>query len=286
MLASTLAIASIARADDIEDFEDARSAYETGNYPVSVARFEALVGGETPRLTNSALVLESRKYLAASLLFVRREPDAEHQFELLLRQDPDYQIDPVQFPTAVVDLFNRVRRRLDRDLRAMREQREREQRLARERERRQRDRDEQRLAALRRLATTETIIERRSRWIASIPIAGQLQNGHYGLAVALGVIDGILLATNITSFIIHETLPSPDREDEAPVPSERDAATAAATASRLTNQISLAALGLSLVLGVLDAQVRYEPTRRIERRRTLPRELRARVTPFGLSLAF
>ena len=133
---------------------------------------------------------------------------------------------------------------------------------------------------------TETVVEERSRWIAWIPIAGQLQNGHGGLAVALAVIDGILLATNITSFVIHDTLPSPNDEGDQPAPSERDAATAAATASRLTNQISLGALGLSLVIGVLDAQIRYQPTRRIERRRALPPELRARVSPLGLSLTF
>ncbi|MCC7540377.1 MAG: hypothetical protein IT379_29440 [Deltaproteobacteria bacterium] len=290
-LAVVLGVASLvattgARADDIEDFEDARSAYETGNYPVSVERFEALVGGEVPRLTNPALVLESRKYLAASLLFVSREPDAERQFELLLRQDPDYQIDPVQFPTAVVDVFNRVRRRLERDLRAVREQRDREQRLARDRERQRQQRDRRRLAALRRLATTETVVERRSRMIAWIPIAGQIQNGHGGLAAALAILDGVLLATNVVSFIIHDSLPTPGTADDQPAPSEQDAATAAATASRLTNQISLGALGLSLVIGVIDAQIRFVPSRRIERQRALPPELRARFGPTSFSLTF
>src|SRR5262245_7693507 len=105
--------ASIARADELEDFEHARQAYEAQNYAQAIERFEALVGGEVPHITTRALVLESRKYLAASYLFVHDIPHAEEQFARLLGDDPTYP-EPTAFPSEVRATFARVRTRVDR----------------------------------------------------------------------------------------------------------------------------------------------------------------------------
>ena len=86
-----------ARADDLTDFEKARALYEKRNYAGAVAAFVAMVGSDPPRVSERLLLLESRKYLAASLLFQGRPDEASAQFRLLLTQEPDYTIDPLAF---------------------------------------------------------------------------------------------------------------------------------------------------------------------------------------------
>ena len=106
LLALTLAMAALsalvcpsqARADDLADFEAARSLYDQQSYARAVDAFRLLVGSEPPRLTDPLLVLESRKYLAASLLFMGAEAEARAQFRLLLQQEPSYALDPLAFP--------------------------------------------------------------------------------------------------------------------------------------------------------------------------------------------
>src|SRR5262245_16024546 len=115
LFASSLVWLSASRvcANDFEDFGAARSAYDAQDYRRAAALFEALAGGDTPTLTNKSLVLESKKYLAASYLFLKKLTVAELEFERLLRIDPEYQLDPLAFPEEVQRLFARVKTRLD-----------------------------------------------------------------------------------------------------------------------------------------------------------------------------
>src|ERR1700755_276185 len=87
-----------ARANDFEEFEAARGAYEAQDYARAVLLFETLAGGDNPGLSNRSLVLESKKYLGAAYLFQGKLPEAEREFERLLRLDPQYMLDPLGFP--------------------------------------------------------------------------------------------------------------------------------------------------------------------------------------------
>ena len=78
--------ASRARADTLADFEAARVAYEDQRYDEAATRLERIVLEPATSAVASAIVLESRKYLAASYLFLGRQPEAQDQFVLLLRQ--------------------------------------------------------------------------------------------------------------------------------------------------------------------------------------------------------
>ena len=91
-----------ALADDLEDFEAARTQYDAQHFEVAVRLFEDLVLGPVPRVRNVALRLDSRKYLRAAYLFMGRGDEARDQFRQLLEEDPAYTLDPLSFPAAVL----------------------------------------------------------------------------------------------------------------------------------------------------------------------------------------
>ncbi len=244
-------------ADDLSDFEAARSLYEQQSYGRAVDSFRLLVGTDPPRLTDRLLVLESRKYLAASLLFMGAEAEARTQFRWLLQQEPAYTLDPLAFPTEVLLQFEQVKR-------AQREEQAERRRLEEETKLRMQEalveaerRRTENLARLRELASTSEIRERNSRWIASVPFGvGQFQNGDRGLGVALGILEGLAATTSITSYIAYERL-----ADSRPGAGE--------AAWRTANVTSFSVFIALALIGIIDAHVRFVP----ERVQTQPRKL-------------
>jgi len=112
LVAIWLVSGASASADDISDFDAARALYEKHNYRAAAASFAALVGTEPPRLQSAVLIAESRKYLAASRLFLGDEAGARAAFLQLLRREPEYALDPVAFPRDVVMLFEDIKHTL------------------------------------------------------------------------------------------------------------------------------------------------------------------------------
>jgi hypothetical protein len=260
----------LARANDFADFEVARSAYESADYAEAALRFAKLGGGDAPALTNRPLLLETKKYLAASYLFVGKLQLAEAELERLLRLDAQYILDPLAFPEEVQRLFSRVKQRLDS-----------ERRVAEEEERREKDRlarkdserlqlDQQRWARLTALAQEERVTEQRSRWLAFMPFGiGQVQNGHGSLGAVLAVSEVSLLLVSLVSWGVHESL-----RGQNPVPDDRDDYRLTERVSRYTNQVSLGLFGVIAITGIIDAQVRFEGDAERVRKRELPPELR------------
>jgi tetratricopeptide (TPR) repeat protein len=268
--ALSLALASAVRANDFEEFEAARGAYDSQDYAKAAALFEAIAGGDVPQLTNRSLVLESKKYLGASYLFLGRLQQAEQEFTRLLRMDPAYVLDPLAFPQEVQRLFARVKQQLDAERRASEEERRREE-LRKQRALTERaGLERQRWARLSALAQVETVHEQRSRWLALVPFgAGQFQNGHASLGAVLAVSQGSLLALSLVTYVLHDQL-------RGQVPREGDVADArlAEQGFRYTNQISFGLFAILAVTGVLDAQIRFQANRDYERKRPLPPDLR------------
>jgi tetratricopeptide (TPR) repeat protein len=279
-----LALSRPVRANDFEAFESARNAYEAQDYAQAVKRFEALGGGDSPVITNRSLLLESKKYLGASYLFLGKLPLAEAEFERLLRMDPQYILDPLAFPGEVQRLFAGVKARLDAERRVADEERKREQdrlqKLESERVTGQRSRWER----LTQLAETERVQEVRSRWVALMPFGiGQLQNGHADLGAVLAVSEGSLLLVSFVSWIVHENL-----RGQQPGPNERDQFNLTERVSRYTNQISLGLFGAVALTGIIDAQLRFQGDVWSERKRELPKDLQqapsVSLGPRGLSV--
>jgi tetratricopeptide (TPR) repeat protein len=258
-------------ADELSDFESARRSYDEQSYAKAARGLESLVGGVVPRAANPVVRLEARKYLGATYLFLGKKDAAREQFRLLLEEDPDYDIDPVAFPEAVVQTFQEVQKGVSVE-RARRDALE----LARRKRERSEEvedliRQQQRIEALEKLASEQTIEKVNSRWIAAIPFgAGQFQNENRKLGIMFATTESAFLAASIATFIGHNSL-----RDENPGPNEIDRARRVEKALRIGNWVSVGALLSFAIAGVVEAEVRFRPVIRSSRPRELPDELRS-----------
>jgi hypothetical protein len=264
------ALPGLARGNDFDQFQNARVAYESLNYELAADLFQGLVREATPD-DKRPLVIESRKYLAATYLFLGNAQKAEDQLEVLLRAEPDYVLDPLAFPAEFGKTFAAVRQRLEKERERQAEQdarseaeRRAEQDLAARRKR-------ERLARLVELASTLRVEQVKSRWIALLPFGiGQFQNDHDGLGLALAVTQGVLFATGMVSFALHESLRDLRPTDESLV----DDAELDESVSRYVNHISLGLFAAVAVTGIVDAQIRFKPRNTFVRSRPLPPDLK------------
>lgn len=260
------AFALPAAADELSDFESARRNYDKQSYTKAAKGLESLVGGVVPRARNPVVRLEARKYLGATYLFLGKKDAAREQFRLLLEEDPDYDIDPVAFPEAVVQTFQEVQKKVKAEnarksaLEAARRKRERADELD------ELISQQQRIRMLEELAATETVEKVNSRWIAALPFGiGQFQNEDRKLGIMFAVTESALLAASIATFIGHNSL-----RDENPAPSEIERARRVEKALRIGNWVSVGALLSFYVAGVVEAEVRFKPVIRTTRKRELP----------------
>lgn len=288
-----LMTASAARADEFQDFQQARDAYRNQDYAVAAKRFEALVGDEPPRMQNKPLRLESRKYLGASYLFLKRKKEAVEQFNRLLTEDPDYQLDPLAFPAQVVETFGVVKKNVLERLKTEAAAKEQSTLKFKEKEILERMERGNRLQALIDLAEEERVEEHNSRWIAMLPFGvGQFNNGHESLGTALAIVEGILAAVSIVSFIIYQTIDIPVSTVGEPESDARQDAIVAEEAWYITNLSSTLMFAAVATAGVIDAQVRFRPVVSRVRHRPLPQELRddlqlqASFRPTGFRIRF
>jgi tetratricopeptide (TPR) repeat protein len=256
-----------ARANEFDQFQNARAAYDSLNYELAADLFSGLLE-DAAESDQRPLVLESRKYLAAAYLFLGRVEHGERQLELLLRADPNYVLDPLAFPREVHAAFARVSERLEREGEELAAERERmaaerdAERLADDKTRRQR------LRRLTELAETERVQHLRSRWIAMLPFGiGQFQNGDDGLGLALAVSETALLTAGVTLYVLHQDLPTnPAAQDE-------DTVKALEPVYRIGNQVSMALFAVVAVTGIMDAQIRFKESFSEDRKRPLPPDL-------------
>lgn len=262
-----------ASADDFEDFQAARTAYEAHEYADAARQLESMVGGAVPRVQDRTLINESRELLAATYLFLRREDDAREQFLALLRVDDTYEVDSHQFPTAVVDLFRDVRT-------AFLAEREREREEERDRlERENRDavqrmlRQQERMARLEELAQEVRTERQNSRLLALLPFGvGQFQNGQRRLGLTFAVLESALTVLSFATWGWHRWVANHADRVENFTTLERT--------SRLMNQTLMATLGIVAIAGIVQAQAAYVPVVTRVERRPLPDDL-PEMEPMG-----
>ena len=175
----------VARADEQSDLEKVRAAYLAHQYDDAERRLRAMLDPMHGTLHDAPLVSQARMYLAAVLLAKAKREDAGAIFERLVLDDPQFEPDPLSFPTDVIDLFIDTRSRLRDRLNAQAQERARFEAQARAREGEKKRREVERVAMLEKLAAEETVTQVHSRWIALVPFgAGQFQNGKSALGWA------------------------------------------------------------------------------------------------------
>ncbi|MEM7139003.1 MAG: hypothetical protein AAF500_20685 [Myxococcota bacterium] len=256
------------RADELSDFESARRAYDRQNYPKAAKGLESLVGGAVPRARNPVVRLESRKYLGATYLFLGEDTKAREQFRRLLDEDPDYDLDPVAFPEAVVTTFREVKAEADAERARQAAIEAARQEQARNLEREELLRQQARIDELEALAATETVERVNSRWIAALPFGiGQFQNQNRRLGIMFAVTESVFLISSIATFIGHNALRNENPSEDQLARFERTE-----RALRISNWVSVAGLLSFYVAGVVEAEVRFKPVIRSTRERELPKD--------------
>jgi len=283
VFSALFALAGAVRADEQGELDKGKNAYLARQYDEADARFRAMLDAKTATLHDPVLVTQAYMYWGAVMIAKGRPQEASNLFEQLLLKDARFEPDPLSFPTEVLDAFsdtkNRIRQRLNQaaqdDAR-----REAERRAREEQEKR---RQAARLALLERLASEETITEEHSRWIAMVPFgAGQFQNHDTALGwIFLGAEAAFVLAGSaMIPFYYSErsaALAAPNDSSgcvSPPFHCTRDADARdhqdSANALRLTNLVLYGAFAVTAIVGVVQANVSYEPRVVVTRRRQLP----------------
>lgn len=270
-----------ASAEVFDRFERARATYQAGEYEEAAREFSSLANDEALLLENPMIVIESRKYLGVSLLFLGDERGAAREFEALLRMEPGYRLDPVAFPGPALDRFEEVRQKLERE-------RQDEERRAREALEASQRREielnierEIRLKMLEELARKERVEIRNSRGLALLPFGiGQFRNGHRAAGIFFAASQAAFGGMALGTYIAHAALPSandPTRDRELILTAEKRRAA--------LNWASAGAFTLVYLISILDAQIRYVPVIVEERERELPELQEKRSIDFGLTPA-
>ena len=267
LLAVSLSAAS-ARADDATEVERAKASYDAGRYADGVERFREILSPSSPNAVHDPLAVErARAYLAACLIAVGRNDEADAEIEKVIRNNPVYSPDAVAFPSKVVDRFIEIKSRLKGEIEAaFRARSAAEQAAKMKAERQQREY----LESLQQQASQERVVVRHSRWIAMIPFGvGQFQNGQDGLGYVFLVAESALAVTSIASNIVHSQLVSDYiKEDAAKVDYERS--NAQLDTAYNVNLYSTVGLAAVAVAGIIHAQATFVPETQEVRMRPLP----------------
>jgi hypothetical protein len=248
--------------------------YESGQYEACVVGLREIL--DTPggtKLQRPELIDQAETYLGACLVASGQPELADQVFARAIRNNPQMRApDNLVFPQTVVDRFLRVREKLLTDIR--RDERNRVQ----DAEHRARERDAVRrreiwvTERLRELAMRESVAEKNRRWLAFVPFGvGQFQNSDNTAGAILLGVESVLLGTCITAIVIDEHLANRSRDvgiDTHELDSKRTDAYRVIVAS------SWSMLGV-MAGGIVHANLRFVPERRMTRLRSLPQSLSA-----------
>jgi predicted negative regulator of RcsB-dependent stress response len=262
LLAPLLLAGGVARADEQGDLEKARAAYLARQYDDAEARLRAMLDPNKGTLHDPTLVTQARMYLAAAVLQKGKRDDANAILERLLLDDPQYEPDPLSFPTETIDLFIDVRTRIRDKLNEAAEERARFEAAAKAREAEKKRAEAARVATLEKMATEETVTTLHSRWVALVPFGtGQFQNGRSTLGWAFLATESALLAgAAITVPIYLVELQNRSDAYRAGDDVEADEYINRAYAVFYTNLAFVGAFAATSVIGVLEAELNYVPS--------------------------
>jgi hypothetical protein len=261
-----------ARADAQSDLEKAQRAYVAHKYDEAEARLHTLLDPKKNLLTDPDSIADARMYLGAVLVAEGKKDDAGRVFEQLLLDKPDYQPDPLRVSLEATDAFIDARARLRDRLAALQAEQVRKVQEEKARVEAERQKAATRLALLEKLASTETVIERHSRWLAMVPFGvGQFQNGQDTLGWVF-LSTEVLLAVGSAGgagVSLYEQLQANgavQRHDTLEATSyEQRAQFAAIVADGFGVAFMAAAIG-----GIVHAQLTFVPERLETRKRDIP----------------
>ena len=258
------------------EFQRAVSFYDAGRYGDCAATLLRILGTERGErsFADGPQGERARVYAAACLIAEGRLEEADDQFRLAIRANPQMGVpSSVDFPQPVVDRFILVRSQMLHEIRRAQEERARQAREEAEAVRQAALREQERVARLERLAQQETVVVRNERWIASVPFGvGQFQNRKYGLGAFFLTSELLLAGTALTAVSLELRLTS--QASAGPIVSaeqESEINSNIATA-RAVSLIATGGLLLTAIVGVTEAHLSFVPEFRdgVRERRTAP----------------
>ncbi|WP_437910925.1 hypothetical protein WME95_25090 [Sorangium sp. So ce327] len=281
-----LCFAAPARADDVQQFELAKTRFDAGHYEEAVSRFAAMLDpanapcergpieaeGKPCRISEPGLVERARGLAAAALLALRRTSEAEAYIEKILLDNPGYSPNPAVFQPEVIDRFTAVRARIRARIEEVTRQKAEAQRAARLRVERGREDERRWVAEIHRLAGRERVVAQNSRWTAMLPFGvGQFQNGDDGLGWFFLVSQAVAGGTSIVSAF---ALASYENVDISQRPSGQsvdiDALNSRIGTAAAVNRVAFGAFATLVAAGIAHAQITFVPERVSFRTRPVP----------------
>ncbi|MGH7293658.1 MAG: hypothetical protein ACRELB_01935, partial [Polyangiaceae bacterium] len=227
-------------------------------------------------------------YLGAVLLSEKKDEEAARTFEQLISDKPTYTPDPLRVTLEAQDAFIDAKTRMRDKLAAMEAARIREAQAAQAKLDQEKQRQARRLAMLEELASTETIIEHHSRWIALVPFgAGQFQNGQSTEGWLFLIGEGLLAGGSVvaTGFSAYYAVRA-GQDYRAQSFTTSNAYSAASRIAAYTGNVLAGGLVLAAIGGVIHAEATFVPETVEKRKRALPQlSLRPIVGPTGVGLA-
>ncbi len=269
----TVLVAGAARADEQGDVEKAKASYIGKKYDEAIARLRTLLDPTAKQpLKSSSYIAEARMLLSASHFAKGEREEAARVIERLLLERPEYEADPLLFPSPVINFFIDQRTLLRDRLLAVRAKQIQEEKDKIRRVEEAKRKERERIARLEFLATQERVVKRSSRWIAAVPFGvGQFQNGKSSLGWAfLATESALVVGTAITVPLYfwqlserntEYAIPGPDRDFRAQQWSDR------ASSTRIINLSLAGAFAVTAVIGIIEAQINYVPERAEMRKR-------------------
>jgi hypothetical protein len=273
----------IARADEQSDLDKVRASYLAHQYDDAETRLRAMLDPNAGTVHELALVTQARMYLAAVLLAKAKQDQASTVLERLLMDDPQFEPDPLSFPTQTIDFFIDTRARLRDRLNAQAQERARFEAALKAHEEEAKRREIARVAMLEKLATEETVTTVHSRWVGLVPFgAGQFQNGKNALGwVFLATESALLLGSAITVPIYLTDLQSRSDAYRAGDNVRAQEYIDRAYTAFYANLSFVGAFALTSVIGVLEAEANYVPSMVEARHRSIPPVAPPSLAPQG-----
>lgn len=272
-------ISEAPRLNDAAELARVVNLYEAGKYGDCADSLSHLLSGESAHPLRDPDVIENaRVYHAACLIGSGQTQLADEPLRAAIRQNPQMKApDSLLFPPQVIDRFLRVRQTMFDVIKKAEDDRiKRAQELAAQQEARAK-RERARVAALERLAEQETVSTPRSRWLALVPFGvGQFQNGDKPLGYVFLSSEVLLAATTLTALGVETHLVLATSQLDKPDPSNNTRNQNWKTALEYS---SYAWLGVSLI-GIIEAQISFQPEQRQIKKRPLPPELRPETSSF------
>jgi hypothetical protein len=267
-----VSVGTVARADEQSDLDKVRATYLAHQYDDAEARLRAMLDPNSGTVHEPALVTQARMYLAAVFLAKGKQDQANVVIERLLVDDPQFEPDPLSFPTQTVDFFIDARARLRDRLNDIAARRARDEAAKKAREEEAKRREIARVAMLEKLATEETVTTLHSRWVGLVPFGtGQFQNGKNSLGWAFLLTESaLLLGTGVTVPIylseLHDRSEAYRNGDDTRAQEYIDRAKVVF----YTNLAFVGAFALTSVIGVLEGEANYVPTVVEVKHRSIP----------------